>query len=142
MANIKYKYTKEILQDAVSKSKNYSDVMRCMGIKFAGGTAAHLKRQISKFEINTSHFNRSLSSFLTAAKKKAFASRMTPEQIFNFSGEYRMKAKNLRRALIETGVEYKCVKCKIGGAYNGEPIVLEIDHIDENWNNIIVIKKH
>jgi hypothetical protein len=135
MANIKYKYTKEILEDAVKRSKSYSDVLRYLGIRLAGGNHAHIKRQISKFKIDISHFEQSISIFLKAAAKKAIASRSTPEEIFNFSGEYRVKAKRLTRALVESGVEYKCVKCDVKNTYNGFPIVLEVDHIDRNWNN-------
>lgn len=135
MANIKYKYTKEILEDAVRKSKSYADVMRCFGMKMAGGNHAHIKKQIQKFTIDTSHFEVNLETFKNAARERAFSSRKTCDEVFNLSPEYRLKGKMLRRALIESGTEYKCVKCGIGKEYNKLPIILEVDHIDENWRN-------
>ncbi len=50
--------------------------------------------------------------------------------------DIRVKTTLLCRALIEIGTEYKCVKCNTGKTYNNLPIVLEIDHIDENWKTI------
>jgi hypothetical protein len=135
MANIKYKYTKEILEDAVKKSKSYADVMRYIGIKMAGGNHAHIKTQIQKFGIDTSHFEVNYEAFRSAARKKAFASRKSCNEVFNLSPEYRLKGKMLTRALIESGTQYRCVKCGIGNQYNGLPITLEVDHIDENWRN-------
>jgi hypothetical protein len=135
MANIKYKYTKEILEAAVKKSKSYSDVLRHLGIKLAGGNHAHIKRQIKKFGIDTSHFGASLEHFLAAAAKKAINSRLSPDEVFNSSREYRLKGKILTRALLSTGREYRCVECGVAGTYNGKPITLEVDHIDENWKN-------
>ena len=135
MANIKYKYTKEILEDAARKSKSYADVIRCLGMKMAGGNHAHVKRQIQKFGIDISHFQDKLHAFKNAARKKAFASRKTCDEVFNLSPEYRLKGKMLTRALIESGTEYKCVKCDVKNTYNGLPITLEVDHVDENWRN-------
>ncbi len=135
MANIKYKYTKEILEDAVKKSESYTDVMRLLDIKIAGGNHAHIKRQIQKFGIDTSHFREHTYAFIKAAKEKAFRSRKTCDEVFNLSPEYRLKGKMLSRALVESGVEYKCVKCGVGNSYNGKKLTLEVDHIDENWRN-------
>ena len=109
--------------------------MRYFGMKMAGGSHAHIKRQIQKFEINTSHFEANLEAFKNAARKRAFASRKSCNEVFNLSPEYRLKGKMLRRALIESGTEYRCVKCGIGKEYNGLPITLEVDHIDEDWRN-------
>lgn len=135
MANIKYKYTKEILEETVKQSCSYADVLRHLGIKIAGGNYAHIKRQIQKFGIDTSHFQDRLHNFRNAAREKAFASRKSCDEVFNLSPEYRLKGKMLTRALIESGVKYNCVKCGIGKEYNGLPITLEVDHIDENWRN-------
>lgn len=135
MANIKYKYTKETLAETVKISKSYSDVLKTLNITLAGGNFSHIKKQIEKFNIDTSHFERSLKAFLDAAAKRAIFTRKTPEEIFNFSGEYRAKGKQLTRALVESGVEYKCVDCGIKDTYNGHSINLEVDYVDENWKN-------
>ncbi len=44
----------------------------------------------------------------------------------------------IRRALIESGIEYKCEQCGIPPVWNGKPFVLEIDHLDGNGlNNVL-----
>lgn len=41
----------------------------------------------------------------------------------------------LRRALLEMGRECKCDKCGLVDKWQGEPILLEIHHIDGDWRN-------
>jgi Zn finger protein HypA/HybF involved in hydrogenase expression len=50
--------------------------------------------------------------------------------------DHRTPAHKLRRALFEIGVEYVCKQCNMPPLWRGEPITLEVDHIDEcYWNN-------
>lgn len=49
--------------------------------------------------------------------------------------ERREPAFRLRRALVEVGVSIKCAWCSITNTYNGNPIVLHIDHVDGNFKN-------
>lgn len=48
-------------------------------------------------------------------------------------GSGREKPRKLRRVLREVGVPYSCADCKIGGAWQGRPLTLHIDHINGNW---------
>ena len=48
MRNIKY--TKELLEDAVAKSFSYSNVVRILGLKQAGGTHTYIANTIKKLE--------------------------------------------------------------------------------------------
>lgn len=50
------KYTKELLEEAVSNAVNYADVLRYLGIKYGSGSHAHITRMIKKFNIDNSHF--------------------------------------------------------------------------------------
>lgn len=126
------KYSKDLVQDAVSKSKSVTDVMKILGIRMAGGSHSHLSRTIKKYEIDTSHF---LGRAYNKGKK--FGYKKTSEDIFNSSPDYRLKSRELNRALLESGVEYKCVECGIGSTYNNKSITLQVDHIDGDWKNNI-----
>ncbi len=66
------KYTREVLEQAVAESTSYAGVMRYLGLKPAGGTHAHLSRQIKKFGIDTTHFT---GSAHTKGKRLAIACR-------------------------------------------------------------------
>ncbi|UNN00533.1 HNH endonuclease [Rhodococcus opacus] len=120
------KYTREVLEQAVAESTSYAGVMRYLGLKPAGGTHAHLSRQIKKFGIDTTHFTGSAHT-----KGKRARNRMSWEEILvkRPPGSARVKPHLLRRALIEAGVEYKCVLGGLGDDWCGLPLILHVDHI-------------
>lgn len=124
------KYTQEILQDAVSKSKSVAQVLRNLGLKIAGGTHSHIVRRLKKFQIDTSHFTG--QGHLKGCQSN---NRLTADEVFSQSFDRRPNASRLRRALIESGVKYRCVKCKNEGVWNGEPLTLHVDHKDGDWQN-------
>ena len=120
------KYTREVLEQAVAESTSYAGVMRYLGLKPAGGTHAHLSRQIKKFGIVTTHFTGSAHT-----KGKPARNRMSWEEILveRPPGSARVKPHLLRRALIEAGVVYECVLCGLGDDWCGLPLILHVDHI-------------
>jgi hypothetical protein len=109
-------------------------VLRYLGLKLAGGTHTHISKRIKDFEIDTSHFYRtSHNAGVPSAKRK------TAEQILIVfpEGSARPKVAQLRRAMVELGVEVKC-PCGITDNWNGKPIQLEVDHIDGDWYNNLI----
>lgn len=126
------KYTKELLEEAVTNSVSFAGVLRYLGIKQAGGTQNHLANMIRKFEIDYSHFTGKAHNRGNPAKNKLSADeilRLLPE------GSHRVKAVQLRRALLELGIEEECNRCGQGKVWQGRAIQLEINHIDGNWLN-------
>jgi hypothetical protein len=126
------KYTKEQIQEAVSASISIAGVLRYLGIAAAGGNHSHMKTRIEKFNIDTSHFRGQGWS-----KDRASNNRKTSNQILIIlpKGSSRVKASQLRRALIESGRLEVCEECSTGNIYNGKSLVLEIDHINGDWLN-------
>ena len=127
MSNIKY--TKELLQDAVDNSKSYAGVLRCLKLRQAGGTQSWLTKKIKRYDIDTSHFTGSRWN-----KGKTNLPKRSKEEILVLleEGSNRTKHYQLKRAMIESGIEYVCDICKIGDTWNGLPITLQADHIDGN----------
>ena len=125
------KYTIEILEPIVRQSYSYSDVVRNLGLKLAGGSINHIKSRIIKFNISTEHFQRTswMKGRISSHRKKS-----SDILIILPEGSHRTKSHQLRRALIEEGVKYKCSRCNID-KWQGEEIVLDVDHIDGNWKN-------
>lgn len=123
-------YTKELLQDAVDQSVSVAGVLRMLGIKQAGGSQSHVTRMLKKYEIDCSHFTGQGHN-----KGKVSLAKQSFDQILVLlpEGSAKEKTYKLRRALLEAGVEMTCVMCGLGVEYNGKSIVLEIDHINENW---------
>lgn len=125
------KYTKELLEAAVKNSTSLAGTLRYLGLKHAGGTQNYIKNIIKRFNINTSHFTGQGHNKGKILKRKSFT-----EILVNKPRFYKEKTKLLRRAMIESGIEYKCNICGISN-WNNKNISLEIHHIDENnLNNI------
>lgn len=123
------KYTKEILDPIVRDAKSIAQVIRALGLREAGGNYSHMKRTIVKFGIDMSHF-----TGMGHTKGQQAFNRLDWQDILvkRVSGT-RQKSHLLRRSLAECGVEYVCVGCGTQDKWNGKPITLEVDHINEDW---------
>ncbi|NLE82291.1 MAG: HNH endonuclease [Rhodococcus sp.] len=120
------KYTREILQRAVEESTSMAGVMRFLGLAQSGGTHAHLNRRIAQFGIDKSHFT---GSGHTRGRQPR--NRLTWQEILirRPPGSRRARPHLLRRAMIEAGVEYRCVICGLAPIWHGKPLTLHVDHI-------------
>ena len=129
------KYSDSDITIAVSKSKNVSEVLRSLGIKVTGGSHGHIKKRISKLWIDTSHFLGSGSNI-----GRTFIIRLrTNESILTYRDKSlgREKTHLLKRAMINSNIQYSCEQCSIN-SWNNKPLVLEIDHIDWDYQNNIL----
>lgn len=126
------KYNKERLIVAVNNSQSFAGVLRQLNLRHNGGTQTHIKKKIIKYGIDFSHFTGQGHN-----KGKPALSRKTWQEILRNrpDKDRREDCYRLRRALMESGREYKCEECGIGDEYNGKKITLDIDHIDGNWTN-------
>ena len=52
----KTKYSIEILEPLVKKSKSYAQVLNFLGLSVGGGSQSYIKNKISEFNIDVSHF--------------------------------------------------------------------------------------
>lgn len=127
------RYDKEQLEKLISESLSFAEVVRKLNKKPVGGTLTHIKLICDRWGIDYSHMTGqgwakgSISTKRTPADKRLIMGDPT---------QYRVGASLLRRSMFEVGFEYKCNCCGIGPEWNGQPLVLEIDHIDEQyWNN-------
>ncbi len=119
-------YTKSYLEELVRTSYSVMEVMRKAGIKLSGGNHRHWARMIRvSHNIDTSHFNPN--------KRQADESRVKPDTLLKLKepGSSKVRTSFLRRAMLEAGISYRC-KCGNDGHWQGEELVLEIDHINQN----------
>lgn len=127
------KYTDEQIKVAVQNSTNFCAVCRYLGSKSTGGSYYHLKKKIHRLNLDISHFitdKKILSKNIIPRKKEL-------DKIFVILSDKdcRTPHKILKRALLESGVEYKCIICFNAGNWNNKQLTLVIDHIDGNWKN-------
>ncbi|MFH8500108.1 HNH endonuclease [Streptomyces coeruleorubidus] len=128
------KWTKEILQAAVSASANTNDVLRHLGLELVGGHHTHISRRIKAYGIDTSHF----VPVVRTERMRHNQRRRTAEEILvedTSTHARRVPSARLKRAMRELGIEERCALCGLEAVWLGVTLPLEVDHIDGDWRN-------
>lgn len=110
-------YTKE---DLIANAKNVTSIaalLRSVGLVPAGGNYEHMKMQIAKHDIDTSHFTGMLWS--------------KGKELKDYK-DYKGKT-NIKKILLRTR-SHKCEDCELT-EWKKVPIPLELHHIDGNRLN-------
>lgn len=133
----KSKYTKEILEEAVSKSKSFSGVLDFFNLKKTGGNYRNIQSHIKINNIDTSHFTgQSWSKGLTKEDHPSIKS-ISSKQRYDISylrKNISLTTKVTKRLLLESGLQYMCENGHLP-EWMGEPMTLHIDHIDGDKTN-------
>jgi hypothetical protein len=106
-------------------------VLRHLGLEVVGGHHTHISRRIKAFGIDTSHFQ------VPTQRGKAWRPR-TPEGLLveqEAASARRIQSDRLKQAMLERGVDERCALCGSEPIWLGEPLPLEVDHVDGNWRN-------
>lgn len=135
---MKYKTTKEQLQDIVGSSLNMSEVCRKLDIVPAGGNYKTLKAKVQEWGIDVSHFTG--KGWNTGSRFRNFSKRYTLEEILVENSPYKNGNSLKKRLIVEDILEWRCDSCDIS-LWLDEPITLELDHIngdnrDNRLNNL------
>jgi len=120
-----FKYTPEQLKLAVNKSSSLRQVLICLGVAPYGGNYEVLRKAIKHFGLETSHFT-------GQAWNKG--KRLKPKQpIKNYlTNKVPIQSYKLRNRLLNEGVfVHECSECR-NTVWQGQPIPLELDHINGN----------
>jgi len=122
-------YTDEDIKKAVENSFNWTQVIRLLGLRPAGGTHKNIQRKVEKLGIDVSHFKMGLP---LREKYKISIKDLLKSNVC-------IRSSHLKKRIIKEGVlEYRCSVCSQGPVWNGKPMVLELDHIDGDiYNNKI-----
>jgi len=123
------KYTKELLEPIVKQCKSVAQVMRQLDLRPQGGTHTYLSNRIKTFGLDTSHFTGQGWNHGGAAPNKLVWQKILVKR----SEGRRQDAYRLRRALIESGREYKCEICEQDPIWNNKELRLQVDHINSDW---------
>ena len=115
------RYSDEQIIDAVQNAKSISETLRNLGAGKSGSAHAHLSRRIERLNVSTEHFVKGFTGNSSSQKK-------APEDILVVRRDRREHTYQLRRALIESGVPYRCNECDSLPEWNGKPLRLEIEH--------------
>ena len=120
---------KERLEAIANREPSFSAILRATGLTPKGGNIHTLIRVLDDFGIDYSHIPRGKD----ANKGRKFSSppnKIELSEILVEGSQYRNTAR-IRVRLIEAGMlENKCVKCGQGPTWNGEPLTMNLDHIN------------
>jgi hypothetical protein len=124
------KYTYEMLAEAARQSTTIAGVLRHLGLRVTGGAHSHIRRRLIELGIDTSHFTGQAD-----ARGRPSRRRRTPDQILVVRERHRKRApaSMLTKALLAIGAELRCAECGIGPLWNGERLVLHVDHINGDY---------
>ncbi|MEU1115754.1 MULTISPECIES: HNH endonuclease signature motif containing protein [unclassified Streptomyces] len=122
----------EDLRDQVRSATSYADVMRGLNMEVSDTNHRRVRRAAARLGLDTSHFRRRAWGQPDRPRQAPAAQRVLvvlPPQ----SG--RTNRSQLHRALTEIGVPYECTSCGNTGVWLGQPITLQIDHVNGDWRD-------
>ena len=115
------RYNQQQLIDSVKKNKSIVQVIKDLGYKVNGGSVwRRVKKEIEELKLDTSHFDKGVSK----KAKHNIKDILTENSIF--SNTYHLKNKLVNNNLLE----YKCQICNNIGEWLGNPMTLQLDHIN------------
>jgi len=110
-------YTDEQIIESAKAVKSMAQLLKSLGLRFAGGNYINMKRNLQRLNIDTSHWT-------GMAWNKG-------QQLKNYS-EY-TRAGNIKKHLVKTRGS-ACELCGLD-AWRNQPILLELHHIDGDRTN-------
>ncbi|WP_055626279.1 HNH endonuclease signature motif containing protein [Streptomyces hirsutus] len=125
------KWTRDVLQEAVSASTNMCEVLRHLGLEVVGGHHTHISRRIKAYGLDISHFR------MPTRRGKPWRPR-TPENLLVEqppAQARRIPSDRIKWAMTALGVPEQCTLCGTGSLWRGRSLPLEVDHVDGDWRN-------
>jgi hypothetical protein len=114
------------VRTAAKESRSVASMMRHLGLPVGETNRRRLLRCIARYGIDISHFDRAITSSLATRPSRDSTAILVKRP----PGFGRTPGSALRRALEDIGVSAACVKCGVGRSWQGEPLTLEVDHIN------------
>jgi hypothetical protein len=120
------RFTETEARAAVAASKSYSEALRRLGLRAAGGNHATLKKYVARWSIPVDHFDphHSQRSQLAARSRRTPLSEILVEHSTFSRG-------HLKQRLYDEGVKARvCEQCGQGEEWRGRRMGLILDHIN------------
>jgi 5-methylcytosine-specific restriction endonuclease McrA len=126
-----FKHTPEQLREAVKDSFSIAEVLRKLELNPYGSNYSTIQKRFKEHDIDISHFTGQ-----GYAKGKTYPPRPVIAMTDILSGNVQyVNSNRLRLRLISEGIfQHKCYNCNLT-EWLGDPIPLELEHIDGNHAN-------
>lgn len=117
------------LVDAVQKCRSIAQVLRELGLSTSPGHYRLFHAEVARLGINTSHM---LGLRHGLGRPHTDHHTRPLDQLLVVDGPF-IASSALRGRLLRVGlVQNKCAKCGLPPTWNGEPLTLQLDHINGN----------
>jgi 5-methylcytosine-specific restriction endonuclease McrA len=127
------KWTREFLEQLVPSATSIFDVLRKAGSVPSAGMCSYIGSKIRGYGIDMTHFSGAAAASRSNGKQSKIDYRKV---LSNNRLGHKEESSRLRRAMIESGVEYVCSICALPPQWFGQDLTLEIDHISgDNLDN-------
>lgn len=117
------RFTRQQLERAIAASVSWSETLRRLGYRTAGGNAATIKRYARRWGIDTGHFRPTGRGPANRGKAIPIAEILVRDSTYS--------RKHLKERLFREGLkERRCEECGQGELWRGKRMALIIDHIN------------
>ena len=123
-----YKIPEEQFIQIIKQSSSCAEAMRTMGYNCTTGNSyTAVKRRIAELNLDVSHW-------ADNTKNAHVANKIPQDKYFAINTPH--SGGHTRKRLLKDGLmEYKCSLCGNTGEWNGQPLVLQVDHINGDHND-------
>jgi hypothetical protein len=114
----------EQMQQFVDNSKNFTDLLKQMGLQCKGGNLLQARKTLRRLGIDHSHF--------TGRPSKQYSSRTTIPLQEILEGKHPTYSRfSLKNRLLKAGIKNnECEICKLQEIWNNQNINMQLDHIN------------
>jgi 5-methylcytosine-specific restriction endonuclease McrA len=121
-----------VLRLSVPAASSYADVMRALDLPVTDTNHRRIRRRVAQLGLDTHHFKRTpwANTSATVSGPRPIA---RDALVLLPQGSVRASRPRLHRALQEIGVAYQCTSCGNSGEWLGQPLTLQIDHVNGDW---------
>ncbi len=125
---------KEKLEKIIKESRTYTETLKKLGLRAAGGNFQGLKNNIEKYKIDISHFD---SENVRKEKLQNYRNLYVKKELKEYLVENSDYGRgHLKNRLYDEGLkEKKCEICGQGEEWHGKKMSLILDHKNGIWND-------
>ncbi|MFH8754761.1 HNH endonuclease [Streptomyces atroolivaceus] len=120
------------LAEAVAAAVSIADTLRRLGRTDNAGQRRQLREWMAEDGLTSAHF---LGQGHQRGRVGTTPLRTAEQILVKHDGRRRTKTVQLRRALREVGIPEECAECGTGSVWLGDPMTLEVDHINGDWGD-------
>jgi hypothetical protein len=124
-------WTDEEFVAAVAKHTNFTDVIRELGLRPAGGNHNTMKRHAARLNVDVSHFN--VERRVRGLRVYRESTKRTFAEIF--CAHSRVGKTIVRRYAARILNPMRCERCENPGLWKGEPLTLQLDHVNGKYDD-------